>query len=357
MAKISEQEFEDYMYEAVKQNASDIHMSCGRRPTLRVDGVLVPLVKKPIVTEEYSKAFADFLMNEEQRKLFYANREMDFSYSFKDKARFRVNAFFQKSYVSVAMRAIPSKIRTLDELGMPSILHKFTYNTQGFVLVTGPTGHGKSTTMAAMIDEINHSRGDHIITIEDPIEYLFNPDRSIIDQREVGRDTNGFAIALRSAFRQDPDVIMVGEMRDPETISTAITAAETGHLVFSTLHTNNASQTIDRIIDSFPSAQQNQIRIQLAGTLIGVISQRLVPKVDGGIVPAVEVLIVNPAIRNLIRENKTHQIDLVLETSAEEGMVTLNRYLAGLVKKREITMETAENYSYNPKELKMLMGA
>lgn len=357
MTKLSEQDFEEYLYEAVKQNASDIHISCGRRPTLRVDGLLVPLAKKAIVSDEYSLEFAKFLMTEEQREIFAKDKEIDFSYSFKDKARFRTNIFVQKGFVSIAMRSIPSKVRTLEELNMPNIIHKFTYNTQGFFLVTGPSGHGKSTTLAALIDEINHTRADHIITIEDPIEYLFNADRSIIDQREVGRDTKSFTVALRSAFRQDPDVIMVGEMRDPETISTAITAAETGHLVFSTLHTNSASQTVDRIIDSFPSSQQNQIRIQLAGTLIGVLSQRLIPRIDGGVVPAAEIMIVNSAIRNLIRENKTHQIDLVIETSADEGMVTLNRYLAGLVKKGDVSVETAENYSYNPKELKILIGS
>jgi twitching motility protein PilT len=356
MPKLSQQDFEDYLLDAIQQNASDIHITPGRRPTLRIDGILVPLLKRPPMSSDMTEEFAKHLMSDEQWEVFRKTKEIDLSFSFADKARFRVNVFVQKGYISVAMRAIPSKIKTLEELNLPQVLRQFIHTSQGFFLMTGPSGHGKSTTLAAFIDEINHTRAEHMVTIEDPIEYLFTPDKCIIDQREVGRDTESFTVALRSAFRQDPDVIMVGEMRDPETISTAITAAETGHLVLSTLHTNSASQTIDRIIDSFPSGQQNQIRVQLAGTLLGVVSQRLVPRTDGGIVPAVEIMVVNSAIRNLIRENKTHQIDLVIETSADDGMVTLNRYLAGLIKKGEISVDTAENYSYNPRELKLLLG-
>jgi len=234
-------------------------------------------------------------------------------------------------------------------------LHEFTKPTQGFILITGPSSHGKSTTLAALIDEINHTRADHIITIEDPIEYVFEDDRAIVDQREVYHDTLSFSGALRSAFRQDPDVIMVGEMRDPETMATAITAAETGHLVFATLHTNSAAQTIHRIVDSFPAAQQDQIRAQLSGSLLGVVSQRLIPSIKGGLIPACEVMLSTPAISNLIRENKTHEIPLVIETSAEVGMISLNRYLANLVKRKEISLENAFNYSLNPAELRILI--
>jgi twitching motility protein PilT len=252
------------------------------------------------------------------------------------------------------LRLIPQKISTIEELEMPPVLHRFTTPVQGFFLAVGPSGHGKSTTLAALVDEINHTRTEHIITIEDPIEYIFTQDKSIINQREVGRDTESFSSALRAAFRQDPDVIMVGEMRDTETISTAITAAETGHLVFATLHTNNASQTIDRIIDSFPPAQQHQVRSQLALTLIGVVSKRLIPKIDGGIVPAMEVMITNPAVRNLIRENKVYELDLVIETGADQGMISLNRSLANLVRQGVISMQTAEMYSLNPSEMRSI---
>ena len=339
-----------------KQNASDLHISVGRHPTLRIDGDLIPLVKKPIITPEDAQGLVLTLLNEEQKQRFLKEKELDFAYSYKDKARFRVNVFFQQGYMGASLRFLPFKIKTLKELNLPSVLEKFTQHTQGFFLVVGPSGHGKSTTLAALIDIINHKRNDHIITIEDPIEYIFTQDRCIIDQREVGFDTESFHRALRSAFRQDPDVIMVGEMRDLETISTALTAAETGHLVFATLHTNNAAQTIDRIIDSFPASAQSQIKIQLAATLLGVVSQRLIPRIEGGRIPAVEIMFSNPAVRNLIREGKTHQLDMVIETSAEEGMISLNKSLADLVHKGEISLENAELYSLNPSELRELIG-
>jgi len=295
-------------------------------------------------------------MQEEQRQRFLEKKEIDFSYSFVEKeARFRVNVFFQRGEVACALRLVPAKVPTIEELNLPPILHEFTRAEQGFVLITGPSSHGKSTTLAALIDEINHTRTDHIITIEDPIEYVFKDDRSIIDQREVYQDTLSFARALRSTFRQDPDVIMVGEMRDPETIGTAITAAETGHLVFATLHTNSASQTIHRVVDSFPPAQQDQIRAQLSGSLLGVVSQRLIPRIKGGLIPACEIMLSTPAVANLIRENKIHELPLVIETSAEIGMISLNRALSSLVKRKEITLENALNYSLNPAELKMLI--
>ena len=350
------QELNEILNNLIQNKGSDLHISVGRRPTLRVDGSLIPIASKDIVDENYAEQFIKEMLTEDQQKRFYEERELDFSYTFSDLARFRVNVFWQRGQFAAAMRLIPATIRTLDELEHPQMLHSVTKVSQGFFLVVGPSGQGKSTTLAAMIDEINHQRACHIITIEDPIEYLFTNDKAIIDQREIGHDTKSFNSALRSVLRQDPDVIMVGEMRDPETISAAITAAETGHLVFSTLHTNNASQTIDRIIDSFPPAQQNQIRAQLSGTLIGVLSKRLIPKINGGRVPAFELMNANAAVKNLIRENKTHQIDLVIETSAEDGMISLNRSLAQLVKKGEISYDDAVMHSLNPSELRMLVA-
>lgn len=339
-----------------QENASDLHFSVGRKPTLRIDGRLVPIVKEEVYTKDIVAGLIDALLPAEKKEEFLKNREIDFSYTLSDKARFRVNVYFQRGNMAASLRFIPYKIRTIEELNLPPVLHDFTKYTQGFVLVVGPAGHGKSTTLAALIDEINHKRTSHIITIEDPIEYVFIQDRSIIDQREVYSDTLSFHRALRSVLRQDPDVIMIGEMRDPETIQTAITAAETGHLVFSTLHTNSASQTIDRIIDSFPASQQAQIRTQLASTLVGIVSQRLVPRLNGGRIPACEVMITNSAIRNLIRDDKVYQIDLVIETSIQEKMISLNRSLATLVKQSEISLETAQAYSLNPAELANLLA-
>ncbi|OGZ24415.1 MAG: type IV pili twitching motility protein PilT [Candidatus Nealsonbacteria bacterium RIFCSPLOWO2_01_FULL_43_32] len=338
----------------VKQQASDLHLSCGHPPVLRSAGALVPLLKEKKLSAQDTQALARALMTPEQYTRLSGEKEIDFSYNFEDKARFRVNIFFQKGNVSCALRLIPSKIPTINELNLPPILHEFAKATRGFVLITGPSSQGKSTTLAALIDEINHERAEHIITIEDPIEYIFKEDRSIIDQREVFEDTLSFAKALRSTFRQDPNVIMVGEMRDEETIGTAITAAETGHLVFATLHTNSASQTIHRIVDAFPPSQQGQIRAQLSGSLLGVVSQRLVPRIAGGLVPACEIMISNPAVANLIRDNKIHELPLVIETSIEAGMVSLNRSLAILVKRKEISLSNALTYSLNPAELKML---
>lgn len=351
-----QQKLEQLLEVTAKENASDLHISSGRPPTLRIDGRLVPLLKFGILGAEDSEGLSLSLLNEEQKKYLVEEREVDLSYTYGDKARFRVNVYFQSDNLSAALRLIPAKIRTIEELGMPPILHRFTLPAQGFFIAVGPSGHGKSTTLAAFIDEINHTRTEHIITIEDPIEYIFTQDRCIIDQREVGRDTKSFPNALRAVFREDPDVIMVGEMRDAETIATAITAAETGHLVYATLHTNNAAQTIDRIIDSFPPEQQHQVRSQLALTLIGVVSKRLIPRVDGGIVPACEVMIANSAVRNLIREQKVHELDLVIETSAGQGMISLNRSLANLVRQGEISLETAEMYSLDANEVKMLVG-
>ncbi len=338
-----------------RQNASDLHIAVGRRPTLRIDGTLVPFAKEEIVTPEAAEGLVTALLTEDQKKKLATDRQVDFAYSFEDKARFRVDAYYQRGYLAAALRLINARIRTVEELGLPPILHDFAKLSQGFVLVVGPAGHGKSTTLAAILDEVNHTRGDHIITVEDPIEYLFTQDRGIISQREVGSDVPTFDDGLRTLLRQDPDVVMIGEMRDAHSIGTAMTAAETGHLVFSTLHTNSASQTIDRIIDSFPAEQQGQVISQLSATLVAIVSQRLLPKIDGGRVPALEIMIVNSAIRNLIREKKIYQIDLVIETSLQEGMITLNRSMAALVKNKIISLENAELYSINPSELRILM--
>jgi len=349
-------ELEEFLEIVGKHNASDLHFTVGKRPAIRVDGKLTELSKYPILTSEQATGLVFALLSEEQKQKLLSDKEIDFSYSYKERARFRVNAFHQRGYLSAALRFLPPKIRTVKELNLPPIVEKFASHSQGFFLVVGPTGHGKTTTLAALIDYINHHFAKHAVTIEDPIEYIFDQDKCIIDQREVGNDTKSFARALRSALRQDPDVIMVGEMRDLETISTALTAAETGHLVLATLHTNDAAQTIDRIIDSFPAEAKNQVRAQLAATLLGVVSQRLIPRINGGRIPAVEVMIANSAVRNLIREGKIYQIDLVIETSTEEGMISLNRSLVELVHKGEISLENAELYSLNPSDLRMLMG-
>ena len=347
-------ELEDLITTVLRENASDLHLSVGHYPTMRVEGALIPLTKKPILTPDTAQGLIFSMLSEESQNEFIKNKELDFSFDHKGRARFRVNIFFQRGFTGCAMRLVPVKIRTVEELSLPPVLKEFARKEQGFFLVVGPTGHGKTTTLAALIDMVNHDRAEHIVTIEDPIEYFFTPDRSIIDQREVRGDTIDFHTALRSVFRQDINVLMLGEMRDPETIQTAVTAAETGHLVLSTLHTNNAAQTIDRIIDSFPGNQQSQIRAQLSSTLLGIFSQRLIPRVSGGLIPAYELLIANAAIKNLIRENRTHEIDLVIDTSSQEGMVSLNRSLKELLQKGEITMESAVGYSLNPSELRVL---
>jgi twitching motility protein PilT len=286
---------------------------------------------------------------------FRARTQFDFAYSFRDKFRFRGNAFIQQGHVSIVMRLIPRQIRTIAELNVPPILETFARKKQGFFLVVGPVGQGKTTTLAAMIDLINHERPEHIVTIEDPIEYVYDQDKAIIDQREVKIDVPSFAEALTGAFRQDVDVILVGEMRDPDTISAAVTAAETGHLVLSTLHTNNAAQTVDRIIDSFPAAQQDQIRLQLASSLIGIFSQRLVPRISGGQIPAYELLLNNSAVSNLIREKRTHEIDTAIETGSEQGMIDMNRCLSELVQRGEISIETAYQYTLRPQVLERFL--
>ncbi len=350
------QEAESLIALVEKEGASDLHLTVGRSPTIRVSGELLPLINLPALTDEDTRGLVEaFFANEALAKRFVENKEADFAYMAKDGTRFRGNAFFQRGLVGAALRLIQSEIRTTRDLNLPPIIEEFAHKEQGFFLVVGPVGQGKSTTLASMINLVNETRAEHIITIEDPIEYIFPEKKSIIDQREVGYDTKDFHIALRSMFREDVNVAMIGEMRSPETIATAVTAAETGHLVLSTLHTNSASQTIDRIIDSFPAGQQDQIRMQLAGSLLGVFSQRLVPRVSGGLIPAYELLINNKAVANLIRERRTAEIDIVIETGSEQGMIDMNHSLAELVGKGEITQEAAYRFSTNAKTLERLI--
>ncbi|MCX6721389.1 MAG: type IV pilus twitching motility protein PilT [Candidatus Staskawiczbacteria bacterium] len=339
----------------IKEEASDLDISVGHVPNIRITGQLVPLGQEKVVTPKDSEGMAFSIMTEAQRKKFLDEKEFDFSYDFEGKGRFRVNVFFQRGSISLAMRFVPSKIRTIEELNLPPVLHDFTARPQGLILVTGATSQGKSTTLAAMIDEINHTRSVHVITIEDPIEYTYPVDRAIIDQREVSIDTDNFNNALRASLRQNPDVIMVGEMRDLETISTTITAAETGHLVFATLHTNSAAQTIHRVVDVFPGDQQSQIRFQLSSSLLGIISQRLIPRIKGGFIPVCEILICNNAVSTLIRENKIHEIPAVIETSAREGMISFSRAMVDLVRKKEISLKNATDYAFDPGEVRNLL--
>ncbi len=346
----------DELFEIViREGASDLHISEGRQPTIRVAGSLVPLARIAPFKREDTEAILDLMITKEVKALFESTKEVDFSYDFNARARFRGNAFFQQGHISIALRLIPKQIKSFEDLKLPTVLADFARRKQGFFLVVGPVGQGKTTTLASMIELINEERAEHIVTIEDPIEYLYEQKKSIIDQREVHIDTKDFGIALTEALRQDVNVLLVGEMRNPETMSAAVTAAETGHLVFSTLHTNNAAQTIDRIIDSFPASQQDQIRVQLASSLIGVFSQRLVPRISGGLIPAYELLIVNNAVSNLIREKRVHEINTIIETSSESGMIDMNRCLADLVRRGEITIENAYKYAFNPKLLERMV--
>jgi len=348
-------ELANLIMSVVKEGASDLHLSVGRHPTIRVAGTLIPLVRMPILLPEDVEGLIFAMLDGNEREMFLKDKELDFSYSPDQKIRFRVNIFYQRGFMGSALRLVPEEIKGFKDLNLPDALMDFAGREQGFFLVVGPIGHGKSTTMAAMVDHINRTRAEHIMTIEDPVEYIFTQDKSIIDQREVKIDTQDFSSALRAMFRQDVNVAMIGEMRDTETMGTAVTAAETGHLVLSSLHTNNAAQTVDRIIDSFPSEQQNQIRLQLSNALIGIFSQRLIPRISGGRIPAYELLIANTAIKNLIRENRIHEIDIVIETSLDAGMVGLNRSLSDLVHAGEISPESAYNYSLSPRGLEGLI--
>lgn len=345
----------DLLQLTIDQEASDLHIISGVPPYLRVEGVLSPVSGESVLTPDVIDKCAKEVLHPEQLQRLIVNKELDFSLPFSEKARFRVNAYTQKGSLAIAFRRIPLSIPKIADLALPEILHTFTMLKQGLILITGPTGHGKSTTLAAMLDEINDNRSEHIITIEDPIEFVFKPKSSIISQREMGFDTHSWQIALRSVLREDPDVVLVGEMRDYETISSALTVAETGHLVFATLHTNSAAQTIDRIVDVFPDEQQGQVKLQLSNVIEAVFSMRLVPGVDGKRVVAYEVLLGTSAIKNAIREGKTHQIDNILQTSTEVGMNTLEMSLSRLVKSGKINLEIAQSYSLRPEELSRLV--
>jgi twitching motility protein PilT len=339
----------------IKEGGSDLHISAARHPTIRVSGQLIPLVNRPLLSLAEASGLVNEMLTPENKTLFVQDKEVDFSFTYDEQSRFRGNAYIQRGSPSAALRLIPKHIKTVAELNLPPILETFTKKKQGFFLVVGPVGQGKTTTLAAMIEHINQERLEHIITIEDPIEYLFENKKAIIDQREIRLDARSFHRALLATFREDVDVIMVGEMRGLDTIATAVTAAETGHLVLSTLHTNSAAQTIERIIDSFPATQQSQIRLQLSNSLMGIFSQRLVPRISGGLIPACELLINNNAVSNLIREERVHEINTVIETSSGQGMIDMNRSLVDLVRRGEISIENAYLYSINPKTLEKLL--
>lgn len=338
----------------IREEGSDLHLGSGRRPAMRINGELIFSNNVEPFTKQDMVGILNIFLDEKRFQKFIDEKEIDFSYTFQEETHLRLNAFFQRGEICLAIRLIP-KAKSFEELNLLPILKNFTQKKQGFFLVVGPVGQGKSTTLSTMINLINNERAAHIITIEDPIEFVYKPNKSIIDQREIGVDSNSFSRALKATFREDANVILIGEMRDTETISTAVTAAETGHLVLATLHTNNAAQTIDRIIDSFPSEQQDQIRLQLSSSLIGVLSQRLIPRITGGRIPAFELLINNNAVANLIREKRTHEINTVIETSSEQGMVDMNRYLVELVQRGEISMESAYQYSLNPVALERMI--
>jgi len=340
----------------IEQNGSDIHIIVGTPPMLRIHGELIPIEGAPVLNLEQAESLIFPIMTQEQKDYVKVNKELDFGYQFKDKGRFRINAYHAQGNLAAALRLIPAVIKTIDELQLPPILHEFSSINQGLVLLTGPTGEGKSTSLAAMIEEINVQSSKHIITIEDPVEFVYKPKKSIISQREINHDTHSWDIALKSALREDPDVVLIGEMRDYETIASAITIAETGHLVFATLHTLSTAQTIDRIIDVFPAHQQGQMRQQLASAIKAIVAQRLLPANGGGRIPALEILVATSAISNLIREQKTHQIDSVIQTSADKGMIMFESYLQQLVQRGAITKEVAMNNAFRPDDMARLLG-
>jgi twitching motility protein PilT len=344
MYKASELELNKLLSIVLERDASDLHLMVGEPPIIRVDTALIRLDNYQVLSNDGIKDLLEVLLSGEQQKMFNDQMHIDFSYAFKDNIRFRVNAYRQKGVLGIAMRTIPNHIKTLEELNLPPILKKFTEKKQGLVLMVGPTGHGKSTALAAMINEINNTRSEHILTIEDPIEFVFTPQKSVISQRELYVDTPTFAGALKAALREDINVVLVGEMRDYESVAAALTIAETGHLVFGTLHTNDAAQSIDRIVDVFPAYQQQQVRSQLASVLVGLVSLRLLPKVGGGRIPAYEIMVCNHAVRNVIRESKIYEIPNIIHTNIEEGMVPLDKTLALLVKQGLVDFETAQNF-------------
>ena len=341
--------------EVVKRKASDLHLQVGLTPMLRIDGSLVSLENQAKMSEETVENLVFSLLDEDQKQILLRDKEFDFSFAFGDLGRFRVNAFHERGNLAAAMRLIPNQIRTIEQLGMPSILNKFTEYPRGLVLVTGPTGSGKSTTLAALVNKINEERAAHIITVEDPIEYTHTSKKSVIVQREVHYDTYSFSTALRSVLREDPDVVLIGEMRDLETIAAAITIAETGHLVFATLHTNSASQSIDRMIDVFPPHQQPQVRAQLGNILTAVCSQRLIPALCGGRVAAAEILVATPAVRNIVREGKNYQLEAVIQTGSEHGMQNMDHTLVNLIHNGVISYDESRNYAVDVEELDRLM--
>ena len=350
-----EQQMGQLLQLVVEHDASDLHLTVGVRPTIRIDGVLHEVDDHQALTPERVEGLLNTVLNADQKKRLKEEKEIDLSLPYEDKARFRVNIFTQRGYLAAAFRLIPMTLKSYKELQLPGEIGGFAQAKQGLVLFAGPTGHGKSTTQAAIIDDINTNRAEHIITIEDPVEYTHAHKQSIIDQREVGQDTKSFAKALRSVLREDPDVVLIGEMRDPETMAAAMTIAETGHLVFATVHTNDAPQTIDRIVDSFPSYQQSQVRSQLSQVLSGVVSQRLLPAIGGGRVPAVEIMISTSAIRNLIREKKTHQIPSAIQTSSEQGMVSMEKALAERVQQGLVKYDDAVLYANDKRTLGKLV--
>ena len=345
---------ETLLEECVKRNASDLHIQVGLPPILRVDGALTPIAGLAALTEDVIEKLIFATLDSEQREILAKDREFDYSFAFGNMARFRVNAFRERGNLAAAFRLIPNKMPTLAELGLPQVVSTFADFPRGLVLVTGPTGSGKSTTLAALIDKINQEKSVHIITIEDPVEFAHKSKKSVIAQREVHFDTFSFARSLKSVLRQDPDVVLLGEMRDLETMQSALTIAETGHLVFATLHTNSAAQSVDRIIDVFPAEQQQQIRMQLASVLMAVCSQRLIPAIGGGRIAACEILVANTAVRSIIREGKTHQLDTAIQTGVNEGMQTMDRTLAKLVHQGTITYDHALEYAVDPVEFKRL---
>ncbi len=350
-------DFAQLLNQVIDGSASDLHITAGSPPMVRVRGALHPMPDYEVLDATDTREIVYGILSNDQRQRYENDLQLDFAYTVPGRARFRVNTYLQRGSVSAAFRLIPAVITPIDNLGLPTVVHDFCTKPRGLVLVTGPTGSGKSTTLASMIDEINEQRSDHILTIEDPIEFLHSHKRCMVNQREVGADASGFAAALKGALRQDPDVILVGEMRDLETISTALTAAETGHLVFATLHTQSAPQTIDRVIDAFPAHQQDQVRVQLSIAIQGILTQTLLPTADGqSRVVACETLVPTPAVRNLIREGKTHQIFSAMQTGSGFGMQTLDMALGALVRSGTITMALAESRSSNPEELRRLLG-